>query len=327
MRLIAIIALWLILAESAWLRAQTAATRPTQTARQALIEMFLGRNPDDFTKHLPEAARELMSHGTDGLGTSTIFRLATYGRRIVLQGENIETFDTGPAILIREGNNPGHDRFEVTVEHDAFSGDTEEIEISAHFYHEGEEQVFSFQPRLIFTLKQEKDIWRLIDLTVISRVPLTDPSYLKSLRKEQEDSEESAAQMRMVSLMTAETDYATNHPERGYACTLTTLFAQEPGDNSAEEGTGDEDHTPTRIYYDPGNLNKDWNGYRFIFSGCEGAHASSYRLMAIPLDSDSGAKIFCADESGTLKSIANGEISSCFSRGEVIDTATTGIVE
>src|SRR5258708_4322202 len=37
--------------------AQTPAPPPPQSARQALIEMFVGKGPDDFVKHLPEDAR------------------------------------------------------------------------------------------------------------------------------------------------------------------------------------------------------------------------------------------------------------------------------
>lgn len=31
-----------------------------QTARQALIEMFLGKRPDDFAKHLPQETRRML---------------------------------------------------------------------------------------------------------------------------------------------------------------------------------------------------------------------------------------------------------------------------
>ena len=41
--------------------AQTQAP-PPQTARQALIEMFLSKNPDAFTKHLPAVASKALIH-------------------------------------------------------------------------------------------------------------------------------------------------------------------------------------------------------------------------------------------------------------------------
>ena len=83
-------------------------------------------------------------------------------------------------------------------------------------------------PRLIFTLKQEKEIWRLTEVTVAAHVPLTDPDYLKGLRKQQNEANEAQAQSRVTIIAAAETGYAAKHADRGYTCTLATLFAQEP---------------------------------------------------------------------------------------------------
>jgi len=43
------------------LPAQTSSP-PPQTARQALIEMFLSKNPENFARHLPDAARQSLIH-------------------------------------------------------------------------------------------------------------------------------------------------------------------------------------------------------------------------------------------------------------------------
>lgn len=295
------------------LRAQTQ-TPPPQTARQALIEMFLGNGTDAFAKHLPESARKLLPHNGDEPYASTVFRLSTFGRQMVLRGERMETFDAGPAILISE-QSQGADKVEVAVEHDSLAGETDEIELSVHFYHDGRPQWMSVIPRLIFVLKQEKDIWRLIEITAVERVPLTDPDYLHGLRHQQQEGNESMAQMRINSIATAETGYAAKHPDRGYTCDLQTLFTQEPDDNSS-----DDNPEAPQVYYDPGQGSSEWNGYRFALTGCEGSPGSKYQITAVPIDSDAGTKTFCADESGTMKSVRGVKVSTCFSRGEVVNS-------
>ncbi len=177
------------------LSAQTQ-TPPPQTARQALIEMLLGNGSDAFAKHLPDAARKLLPRNGEEPYASTIFRISTFARQMVLQGERVETFDAGPTILLSE-QGQGRDRIEVAVEHDSLAGENDEIELSAHRYHDGREQSMSVEPRLIFTLAQEEKIWRLIEVTAVARVPLTDPDYLRGLRQQQQEANEAAAQMRI----------------------------------------------------------------------------------------------------------------------------------
>ncbi len=65
-------------------------------------------------------------------------------------------------------------------------------------------------------------------------------------------------------IATAETNYATRHPDRGYACTLAIIFAPEPGAMPGENG----------FVYDPGQGNEEWSGYRFALMGCDGSPAA-----------------------------------------------------
>ena len=115
---------------------------------------------------------------------------------MVAQGEHIETFDAGPTLLITT-QNEGHERIEVAVEHDSLLGEEDEIELSIHYYKDGQLQTLPVVPRLTFTFKQEKEIWRLNEVTAAAHVPLTDPDYLKGLRKEQDEANETAAQNRV----------------------------------------------------------------------------------------------------------------------------------
>lgn len=281
---------------------------PPQSARQALIEMFLGKREDDFAKHLPQAARQALIHKGDSQETFILFRIAAIGHQIGSHGEHLEVFDEGGTLLVTE-QNAGHEKFEVLVERDSPLGDAEEIELSIQYYKDGQLQTLPVVPRLTFTFKQEAEIWRLTEVTAAAHVPLTDPDYLKGLRKQQDEANESAAQNRINTIAAAERAYANQHPDRGYSCTLSTLFSADPGAAPGENGS----------VYDPGQANDEWSGYRFALSGCNGTPASKYRITATPVDSDGEMKMFCADDSGIVKALSSTRSSSCFSRGEALN--------
>jgi len=296
----------LAMAVSVAAAAQSSPPPQPQSARQALIEMFMGKGADDFTRHLPDEARQTLIHKGETSEVSIPLRIASIGREVASSGGSIETFDTGPNILVSEQPD-SHERIEVAVERDSLLDEAEEIELSVHISKDGEPQSLPVVPRLIFTLRQEKEIWRLTEVTVSAHIPLTDPDYLKGLRKEQDESNERAAQSRMFVIAQAESNYAASHKDSGYTCALSNLFPQP---DASEQGT---------TYYAPGNVNEESNGYRIALAGCEGKPASKYRLTAVPVDSDSAMKAFCADESGTIKSVPAAMKSSCFSRGETIN--------
>ena len=292
--------------------AQTSLPPSPQSARQALIEMFVSKDASDFAKHLPENARRALIHKGETPETSIVLRISTVGRQMVAQGEHIETFDVGPNLLVSVQNG-GQERVEVGVERDSLIGEEDEIELSVHVYKDGQPESLPVVPRLIFTLKQEKEIWRLSEITLAAHIPLTDPDYLQGLRKEQDAANESAAQMRSTVLTAAETSYATKHPNLGYTCTFSNLFTRDPAEDVAGEAGESEG------YFDPRQNIEEANGYRFALTGCDGNPASKYRLTAAPIDSDSGVKTFCSDESGTLRFVTGGKSSTCFSRGQVLD--------
>lgn len=275
--------------------------QPPQSARQALIEMFTGKGADDFARHLPDEARHMLIRMGDSADNSNVLKIAMIGREVAAQGGRIETFETGPNILITEDPN-SHERLEVAVEQDSLLGEDDEIELSVRFYKDGELQQLPVVPRLIFTMTQEKEIWRLAELTVAAHVPLTDPDYLKVLRKQQDESNESQARSRIMIMAQAESQYATNHKDLGYACTLATLY---PAPQAGE------------VSYIQPFANEETSGYRFTITGCNGTPASKYRLLAVPLDPESEMKVLCVDDSGTIRSIAADKKSGCFSRGDV----------
>jgi hypothetical protein len=293
------------------LTAQTptpAPTPPPQSARQALIEMFFGKGENDFAKHLPDEARQTLIHKDETERTSVVLRISTLGRQMVAEGGHVETFDVGPNLLVTEPN-PGHDKIEAVVEHDSLLGEEDEIELSFHSYKDGQLESLPVVPRLTFTLKQEKEIWRLTEVTAAAHIPLTDPDYLKELRHEQNEANEGAAQNRVNSIAATETSYVAQHPDLGYTCTLANLFPQE---QTAENGASAfaED------------ASEESNGYRFAITGCVGTPASKFRVSAVPTDADAGQKTFCSDASGTLKFTTDGKSSTCFSEGQPVNPPT-----
>ena len=285
-------------------------TAPEQSARQALIEMFMGKGENDFTRHLPDDARAALVHKGDTPETSLLSRVSGAVRGLAVQGEKLETFDTGPNILISENTN-SHERMEIAVEHDSFSGEEDEIELSVHPYKNGEAEMLPVVPRLIFTLKKEKDIWRVTELTLAAHVPLEDPDYLKGLRKQQDELNEAAAQARVNMIAQMETNYAANHPDTGYVCTFGTLYATVEAEPNGLASLSKEES----------------NGYLFSLTGCSGKPAAKYRLTATPIDADSEMKAFCLDQSGTLKSAAAADSSTCFSQGKIVTGAAVSLMQ
>ena len=285
-------------------------TPPEQSARQALIEMFMGKGENAFTRHLPDAARAALIRKGETPETSLLFRVSGAVRGLEVQGDNLETFDAGPNILVSENTN-NHEKVEIAVERDSFSGEEDEIELSVHPYKNGEPEMLPVVPRLIFTLKKEKDIWRVTELTLSAHVPLEDPDYLKGLRKQQDELNESAAQMHINMIAQMETTYAANHPDTGYVCTLGTLYPNAEGEPNAFASLSQDES----------------NGYRFSLTGCSGKPAAKYRLSAIPIDADSEMKAFCLDQSGTLKSVAAADSSTCLRQGKIVTGATVSLTQ
>src|SRR5579864_4918091 len=232
------------------LTAQTLQTPPPQSARQALIEMFLGKGENDLAKHLPDITRKTLVRKDESPESSIVLRIAAAGRSMAAQGRTVQTFDTGPNILVIE--QPDHERIEVTVEHDSLMGDQDEIELSIYDYKDGQEENLPVIPRLIFTMKQEKDVWQLTEITVAGHIPLTDPDYLKGLRKQQDEANEQMAQMRMNMIVNGQKAYSAAHPEIGYACALPSLIPQKTESTAGEAGAT----------FDPGQGSEEWNGYR-----------------------------------------------------------------
>jgi hypothetical protein len=306
-------------APSVSLHAQTPAPPPPpQTARQALIEMFLGKDPDAFAKHLPAVASQALIRKGETPEASIVKQISMIGRQMIAQGEHIESFDEGSTLLVSEQNEGTEKvKVEVVVENDSLMGENDEIEVSIHVYRDGEPEFLPVIPRLIFSMTQEKEIWKLTEATLAAHVPLTDPDYLKGVRKKQDEANENMAAMRVNMIATAERRYTSTHPDSGYTCNLSAVFGQ-----------GDAANPPAQA--PAGNASNiasdESNGYHFALTGCNGNPASKFQVTATPAESDSGMKAFCADESGTVRFDASGKGSACLSRGQVLNPPATGVI-
>ncbi len=287
---------------------------PPQTARQAWIEMFMGKSPDAFVRHLPTVANQALLRKGENAETSMVQKIAMIGHQFAAQG-HVETFDEGPTLLVSE-QEEGKEKVktEVTVERDNLMGESDEIEVSIHVYRDGQPEFLPVIPRLIFTMTQEKEVWRLTEATLAAHVPLTDPDYLKGVRKKKDQSDETMASGRVSMIASTEKAYAAKHPDQGYTCKLADLFRQQAATVPMDEQAAE---------YNSGLLDGDFAGYHVALSSCEGTPASKFQAIAIPVDSDAGMKTFCADESGAVRFMVNGKGAACLSRGQVFNQGTS----
>lgn len=284
-------------------------TPPPQTARQALIEMFLGKSPDAFMKHLPSVASRTLIRKGESSATSMVQKISMVGQQLTAQG-HVQTFDEGPMLLVSEQEEGKRKvKTEVIIERDSLMGESDEIELSIHVYNDGEPEFLPVIPRLIFTLTQEKDIWRLTEATLAAHVPLTDPDYLKGVRRKEDEFEENMASSRVNMIAAAETRYASSQTDHGYSCNLTQLFGKTVATEHSDQISEAEN---------PGPGLDESSGYRISLTGCSGNPASRFQVLAVPTDSDAGMKTFCADETGVVRFELKGKGTSCLTRGQVL---------
>lgn len=303
---------------------------PVQTARQALLEMFLGKTSDAFEKHLPESVHRMLFRKGDTITSPLMHQFAGIGLKLSSEGNKLQTFDTGPTLAIIQDSN-GVQKLEILVDSDSLQGEEDVIELSFLAYQDGQFRELPVVPRLTFFLTQEKDIWRVKELRAEGRIPLADPDYLNGLKKEQNKLYESMAPMQVQLLVSAEKEYSQKHPAQGYTCKLRDIFGA-PQFYAPAVNQGSAQPAPPEakieIQFDtpaneqgpapPGPVMADdaKDGYVYSVSGCSGSPATRFTVAAVPQEDDSGMKAFCADETGTLRYAADGQAETCLSSGQ-----------
>src|SRR5438552_5720280 len=200
---------------------------PPQTARQAVLEMLFSKDPKAVQKHIPENARKIFTETDSGLLNMLSAQLSMFQREAVNNRGHIETFDAGPLLFTSE--NPESvrpQRIEIVVDRDDLSGDEDQIELSLRTYKNGILDHLPVVPSLILDMKQEKDIWRLGQITLAIHVPLSDPDYVKGIADEMHKTRQRMAEFgAIMSLQSLETAEVSRQKKStgSYTCNLADL--------------------------------------------------------------------------------------------------------
>ncbi len=280
----------------------------SQTARQALIEMFFGSAANHLEKHLPDATRKALHRMGAASGQDALAEFSMLSMQAKAMGAGLQTFDTGPTLLTAEDPRTGDaQRVEITVERDDLVGDEDQIELALHMTRNGKEDTtLPFIPRFTFIMKTESEVWRLNEISVTVRVPIGDPDFLKRIEDRGRAENEQSVQWSLRTITSGETSY---HAANGsYACSLAELYRANTQSSAGGTVTGN-------VIADDLAKGKR-GGYIFAISGCD---ASGYKLVAEPAGPDSGQRAFCSDESGQFRASADGKATTCLSSGEKVE--------
>ena len=308
------------------LPAQEAAS--PQTARQALLEMFFSKTPGTLIKHLPMATLAALQQSG---AMTTLQQYSLLASQLQTQGQNYEPFETGSVLLSGDDPKTGQ-KVDVMVEKDALRGDQDDIELSFQTYKNGQAQRTPFLPRMTFSMKQEAHVWKLNEISITLRLPLADPDLLKAFTENMKAHESASISATSISatphpaittspagtdlqviaamrtILTAEVTYATNYPRVGFTCSLSDLDGFGGGEPNEHQA----------MLINSGLASGKRYGFVFTLSGCGVAPAASFRLSAAPNANTFGRKAFCTDQSGVIRSSEDGNPTTCFAGGTVV---------
>lgn len=287
---------------------------PAQTPRQALIEMING-GQEGAMKHLTvEMQKSLQADGKNNSAP----QLAAFDQ-IRAASSDFQVFETGQVLL--SANDPkSNEKFEVHVDSDDLSGDTDNINISFHQFRDGVEQDIPYAAmlsRFTVEMKRQANIWRLNEISINIKVPLGDPKLLEKFgngmgtgmwggkvtvgsASKPEKTREMPPREAVMMLGFAEATFARSHPEIGFTCTLADLAK------------------PNLMNLDPHIFSGEpYNGYKFTLSGCQDKPSGSFRLIAEAVSPTTKAKAYCTDATNNIRSSDDGLGSSCLASGKV----------
>lgn len=291
-----------------------------QTARQALMEMFLSKTPGTFVKHLPMATR--MALDKSG-ALATVQQYSLMASQLQTRQQNLQTFDTGSVLLSGEDPKTGQ-KVEITVENDAWRGEQDDIELSFQVYKNGQAQRTPFMPQMTFSMKQEAQVWKLNEISITLHLPLADPDLLKALMENMKPQAEThgsfaprtetsaqpagsdaAVVAAMRTILTAEVTYAGTYRNVGYTCTLSNLDGFGGGEPNERQA----------MLINSGLASGKRYGFVFTLAECTGTPATGFRLTAAPNGNSFGRKAFCADQSGVIRSSEDRNPATCVASG------------
>jgi hypothetical protein len=305
------------------LESQQAAAAP-QTARQALLEMFFSKTPGTFVKHLPQATRAALEKSG---ALATLQQYSLMASQFQRQGQNLQTFDTGPVLLAGEDPKTGQ-RTQITVERDVPRGERDEIQLSFQIYQNGQAQRTPFMPQMTFSMKQEEQVWTLNEISVTIHLPLADPDLLKAFTENMRPpaattsvaftprsetpappaGTDAMVLSAMHTILAAEVTYASTYPAVGFTCTLSNLDGFGGGEPNERQAMLISSRLASGKKY----------GFVFTLSECTGRPVTGFHLTAAPSGSFYGGKAFCSDQSGVIRSSDDGNPATCLASGSTV---------
>lgn len=318
-------------------------TPPPQTPREALIEIITG-GPAAWNRHFTvelqqklakslkaekaEKAEKDGSNGFEDNGGSYEFVVPSpFMSGIILPQKGTKTFKDGPVLLsVQEPNSS--EKLEVRVESEDMHGDQEDMQISAHFFRDGQELNIPFLSGITLGMKKQDEIWRLNEIDVSVKLAIGDPKFFDDLAglkapsakpvnspasasPEKEEMPPMNVGMVVMFLGSAESAYAQRNPDAGFTCNLLDLVARAKPD----------DTLPVSELIDPRVASGSYNGYRFSITGCGPKPSETFHIVAEPDHTGPGTAAFCVNSTQVVRSSDDGRGSTCMSSGKVTNGA------
>jgi hypothetical protein len=282
---------------------------PPQTPRQALLEVLKsGGSKAVLMRHLPEATKAAL--GSDGLPTLLPFE--TFGN-ITLHANSsadmngVQFFEAGP-VLMRAGDpaDPNAGVIELRIDNDDLNGDQDDMQLSLIASGNEPSMAFVEMPQLGLHMKQEQGIWRFEEVDLTMRYKLGDPAFIKSMADFNQESNQMFGQSAVEMASAMEQEYAQQHPEEGFTCSIDKLSAV---------GAGKESMPDTLVKF------AEQRGYKLQLNDCS---ATTFKIAAV--SENKNARIYCTDQSGKVRFSTDGSAQNCFANGKPAESEQgTGI--
>lgn len=296
---------------------QVAPKTPTQTPRQAMVELLTGEEAA-AKKHLTlEVQKQIAaSAGNPVAGGMSLLGLMNMAKGA--GGPEFQAFGTGP-ILFSADSPKDRERIELRVESDVVHGETADLDLSLHSFKNDQEESLPIGLHFLLGLKLQQSIWRLNAITFSIKLPVGDPrlfdpgTWNQSLMASRmmgasgiggaSATPEKIPVGRAVKMVgMAENVYLRKHPNSGFTCNLADLINIGRGFDNGQPYT----------YLDSEFATGNYNGYRFKLSSC---NSSQFEVTAEPV---SGlGKAYCSDATNTLRVADDGRGTTCLASGRV----------
>ncbi len=295
---------------------QVAPRTPTQTPRQAMVELLTGEEAA-AKRHLTlEVQKQLAASEGNSAGGMSLLGMMNMAKGA--GGPEFQAFEAGP-ILFSVDSPKDRQKFELRVENDVVHGETADIDLSLHSFKDGTEESLPIGLHFLLGLKLQQSIWRLNAITFSIKLPVGDPrlydpgTWNQSLMASRmmgasgigggspaPDKIPVGRAVKMVGM--AENVYLKKHPNLGFTCNLADLVNIGKGFDNGQ----------TYTYLDSEFATGTYNGYRFKLAGCD---TSQFQVIAEPL---SGlGKAYCSDATNTLRVADDGRGATCLASGRV----------